>query len=250
MSTRRRYRFRPSLWPTLITLAMLPLLVELGIWQIHRAHFKRALHDAFVAREVAPPVSLNEPQVRAKGAAAMHWRQIAAEGHYDPDHQFLLDNQTFDLSAGYLVLTPFRLADSDSWVLVNRGWVPLGQSRAEVPDVEVPGTSTDIRGLAVPFPASGMRLAGDTRVQALGPRVSRIERVSIGQLSGLLHRRFLPYLVNLDPGQPNGYHRRRAIPGTDEPMHLGYAFQWFALAVTLVVIYIATNLKRTDAPPG
>lgn len=242
----RRYRFRPGLWPTLVTLAVLPLLIALGFWQIHRAHFKKGLHDAFLARETAPAVRLNDPDSRAMNASAMHWHEVVAEGHYDPDHQFLLDNQVYKMAAGYLVLTPFRIAGSDAWVLVNRGWLPLGESRAVVPNVEVSSKTTEIRGLAVPFPAAGIRLAGDARVQALGPEVSRIERVSVPQISRRLHRHILPYLINLDPGEPNGYHRQRAVPGSDEPMHLGYAFQWFALAVTLVVIYIATNLQRLD----
>lgn len=247
----RRYRFRPGLWPTVVTVAVLPVLISLGIWQIHRAHYKKGLHDAYIARESAPPVNLNDPQARSKSISAMHWHQVVARGHYDPHHQFVLDNQTFAMNAGYLVLTPFRLAGSDTWVLVNRGWIPLGKTRAQIPNIGVPADDMQIRGLAVPFPSAGIRLAGDARIQALGPEVSRIERVSVPQLSRRLKRKILPYLVDLDPGQPNGYHRHRAVPGSDEPMHLGYAFQWFALAVTLVVIYVATNLKRperTDPP--
>jgi len=30
-------------------------------------------------------------------------------------------------------------------------------------------------------------------------------------------------------------------------MHLGYAFQWFALAATLLIIFVALNWKKTKA---
>jgi cytochrome oxidase assembly protein ShyY1 len=30
--------------------------------------------------------------------------------------------------------------------------------------------------------------------------------------------------------------------------HIGYAVQWFALALTLAVIYVVTNLRRGDTP--
>jgi cytochrome oxidase assembly protein ShyY1 len=30
--------------------------------------------------------------------------------------------------------------------------------------------------------------------------------------------------------------------------HLAYAVQWFALALTLLVIYVVTNLRRGETP--
>ena len=40
-------RFRPGLAPTLVVLALLPLLVWLGFWQLQRADEKRALLAEF-----------------------------------------------------------------------------------------------------------------------------------------------------------------------------------------------------------
>src|SRR5690625_517931 len=37
-----RYRFQPSLWPSLAVLLLLPLLLGLGFWQLDRAEQKRA----------------------------------------------------------------------------------------------------------------------------------------------------------------------------------------------------------------
>jgi surfeit locus 1 family protein len=52
-------------------------------------------------------------------------------------------------------------------------------------------------------------------------------------------------LVLLDPGEPDGYVRNWSAPGFPPMRHLGYAVQWFALALTLAVIYVVTNLRRS-----
>jgi cytochrome oxidase assembly protein ShyY1 len=51
-------------------------------------------------------------------------------------------------------------------------------------------------------------------------------------------------LVLLDPAEPDGYVRNWAAPGFPPMRHFGYAVQWFALALTLFVIYVVTNLRR------
>ena len=52
--------------------------------------------------------------------------------------QILIDNMVNGERAGYFVITPFAL-QGGGWVLVNRGWVPLGASRAERPAIPVAG---------------------------------------------------------------------------------------------------------------
>jgi cytochrome oxidase assembly protein ShyY1 len=53
-------------------------------------------------------------------------------------------------------------------------------------------------------------------------------------------------LVLLDPGEPDGYARNWSAPGFPPMRHIAYAVQWFALALTLAVIYVVTNLRRVD----
>ncbi len=45
-------RFRPRLWPTLITLAMLAVLAGLGTWQFQRLEWKETLIAQLAARAV------------------------------------------------------------------------------------------------------------------------------------------------------------------------------------------------------
>ena len=52
------FEFRPGLWPTLATLALLPILSGLGIWQLERANWKQGLIDAHEASIQLGPVEL------------------------------------------------------------------------------------------------------------------------------------------------------------------------------------------------
>ena len=52
-------------------------------------------------------------------------------GAYDSARQMLIDNMSnAEGRAGYYVITPFALRGG-GWILVNRGWVPVGASRAD-----------------------------------------------------------------------------------------------------------------------
>ena len=54
-------------------------------------------------------------------------------------------------------------------------------------------------------------------------------------------------LLRLDPAAPDGYARGFAPDfGMPRERHLAYAFTWFALAATLLAIWVGTNLTRRE----
>ena len=131
--------FSPKVFTTLLTLAMLALLVSLGLWQLRRAEEKRVLFESFAAgADATRRIDLQTPKLR-------RYQHIEASGHYDESRQVLIDNMVNAERAGYFVITPFALAGG-GWVLVNRGWVPLGASRAERPAIPVDGNLREVRG--------------------------------------------------------------------------------------------------------
>ena len=57
----------------------------------------------------------------------------------------------------------------------------------------------------------------------------------------------LPQVVLLDPNAAAGFVREwKPYYGISVQRHQAYAFQWFALATTLALIYIVVNLHRSD----
>lgn len=229
--------FAPGLVPTLAMLPLLALLLWLGSWQHQRAGEKRALWDSFErgADRTTPLPAAGAPPLE-------RYAHVRVEGAYLPERQVLLDNLTHAERAGYRVLTPLQRPDG-TVVLVDRGWVPLGRTRQDLPDVAVGAEPRVVTGRVDRLPRAGIELAdapdGTGWPRVLGfPRMAQVERV--------LGRPLYPQVVLLDPSLPDGYVRRWQPPGLPPERHLGYSVQWYALAATLLVLWVVVNLKKRE----
>lgn len=233
-----KLEFRPGLWPSLVTLLLLGLLMSLGFWQLDRAGQKRALLAGYSTDRDATVIQL-QPGVNSY--ADFSYQFASAAGQYDAGRQFLLDNRTYHGRAGYHVLTPFRLREQGAAVLVNRGWIPLGESRDKLPD---PGVGSGSRMLLgrIKVPVSGSFTLGEEQPRAGWPY--RIQRVDTARLGAELGYSLLPVVLLLAPDQPDGFVRDWTPLSSGPERNVGYAVQWFGLAAALLVIYLVVNTRR------
>ena len=179
-----------------------------------------------------------------KSAAGLEYQHASTVGRYDNAHQLLLDNRTHEGRAGYQVLTPFILRNSEVAVLVNRGWVPLGVSRNQLPDVTVDEAQRTVLG-RLKIPPAKVFMLGEEEPRQAWPY--RIQRIHIPALSEELQRTLLPVVLLLDNAEPDGYLRDwRPLSGFGPEKNVGYAVQWFGLAAALLIIYFTVNSRRVD----
>lgn len=231
-------RFAPSLFGSLLMLAVLAVLLSLGRWQLQRADDKRALFDAFAAG------AGSTLPIDAPGAAVPRYQHVGAAGHYDPDAQILVDNMTAaDGRAGYYVITPFKTT-AGPWLLVNRGWIPMGGDRSVLPPVPVPGHERRIQGRVDHLPRPGIQMGTP---QPLSPPFPvRATYPTPGEIRSALSGRQWSEraeVILLDAGEPDGFQRQWSAPGFPPMRHVAYAVQWFGLAAALVVLYVVSSLK-------
>jgi surfeit locus 1 family protein len=232
-----RFRFAPQLAPTLLAAAAIILFVALGYWQLGRAEEKHELASHFAA--VGPAIEW--PRLPAD---APRYQRVALRGHYDPDHQFLLDNMSHESVAGVEVLTPLVL-DDGSAVIINRGWQPFGATRQDLPAVEVDEEKRTVVGRIDELPRPGIWLKAPP---ATGwPRL--VQYPQMDELSAALGRELAPRQVLLDPAVPDGYVRAWVLPGTPEDRHFGYAVQWFAFASMAGAIWFVLSLGKPGESP-
>lgn len=206
------------------------LFTSLGFWQLDRAEQKRAVREAF-----DNPGEYLRVQ---DGTLYPLYQPLTASGRYLGERQFLVDNMILDGRIGYFVVTPFAYGSGEPLLLVNRGWVAKAPARdlaATIATGNADGAGAiTVKGRAGHLPRVGIR-AGEAFPGGMNwPRTANWPTVD--ELAAALDREVLPFVLLADP-EPGSGLIRRWEPRQSGPMrHIGYAFQWFALAAATVVL--------------
>lgn len=230
---------------SLLALLVFGLLISLGVWQLHRATIKRHLLNNFSINarmdylQIKDLASKNE-----KALTVLRYLPIKIVGHYDNAHTFLLDNKFYKHQLGYEVLTPFLPRDSNKLILINRGWLPRNPLNYQIlPTIPKASGEQTIQGiiyvpLGQPFLLKKMPLLKEPN----WPLV--VQALQIENFALQLKRNLYPAIVWLDKQEKNGFIRDWHPVIMLPQQHIAYAIQWFALALTLLIIYIALSIKR------
>ncbi len=235
------YRFAPAFWPTVAFVLVMALLLSLALWQMDRAQAKQALVEKRAAGEIAAPIRLSGA---TQLTAADRYRPANVTGRFDTGQQWLLDNRIFRGQAGYHVFTPFiPHGENRPSLLVNRGWVSVGETREFLPQLAVPERSVTLHG-RLDSPASVALVLGVPPLESIEDRV-RVQALDIAALAEARGLSLLKYALVIDEGEPGALqYDWSPIPPMGPEKHLGYAVQWFGLAVALLIIYVGVNSRR------
>lgn len=228
-------RFRPAFVPGAAALAAIALTLALGNWQSRRAEEKYALgRDLDDAARRAVLVLPSTPV----DAQDYEFARVSARGEFSARHAILLDNKVLRGAAGYQVLTPLKIAGGDMHVLVNRGWVAAGPRRDSPPQIRTPAGTETIEGIAIV--PSGRILELDANTEE-GMVWQNLVLARYAKWSGLkLHAVVLQQTSAAADGLARVWER----PDTGADRHRGYAFQWYALAATILILYVALSFRR------
>lgn len=224
-----------------IYIVLVCLLVSLGCWQLRRGTEKQAL---LIKQQQQAKIQIQFTAQTPDDAKTLRYKKVTATGHFDIQRQFLLDNQIMDSKAGYFVLTPFILANSEIAILVNRGWIPAALDRKILPTInfKTPKEVT-ITGRLNTFPSVGIKLAGTEIPSAGFPSLVQVVDSSI--LAKTIGYSLFSFQLELDPEIANGYRRewqRNTLMSPEK--HQAYAVQWFGLALTLSILFFVYASKK------
>ena len=139
---------------------------------------------------------------------------------------------------GFHVITPLRVNNSNLYLLVNRGWVEAQKNRL-IPTVETSGSTVSVTGTAsIPLPPA-LDLGGAELSADASPRWPYLTLERYADWSGL---DIYPFVLMQAASDPHGFTRawRPEIP--KEGMHIGYAIQWFAFALIVLLIWLRLSL--------
>jgi surfeit locus 1 family protein len=230
-------RFRPGWKMSLFVAATLPVLVALGFWQLERASYKAGLEDAWLVSTGALPIDAADFHVVESVRDAGDFVRIRLTGTYDLERQFLVDNRTHRGAVGYDVVTP--MSTEAGTFFVNRGWVGAGPSRAQLPHPMPPAGRITVVGMIWPDTGRLPVLGADDWNESWPKRVQRLDFGRMAAMIGAGH----PVQVRLEDGQPGALTVARRVVDFGAVRHIGYAVQWFGLALVLATgfVYFATR---------
>lgn len=233
-----RRRFQPTGWAVALTVAGMSLFVALGLWQLQRAALKDAIETRFEQRLAEPYQALS-----SVGDPDIEYRKLLLQGRYLSGQNLLVDNQLHRGRAGYYILTPMQLRDSDSIVLVNRGWAPWGESRLQLAAIVEPVNVEGVSGIAY-FPSEPALAMGATGAGEGWPRL--ISYIDIEALQVHFDGQLAPWVLWLAVEQPGEYVRDWNPVWMKPEKSRAYATQWFAFAVLALVFFVILNMRKVE----
>jgi surfeit locus 1 family protein len=212
------FRFRTI--PFVATVLLVALGVSLGQWQDRRAAQKIAVQTRLAERATAAPYVLTGQPVSAD---EVEYRPVSVAGEFVREWPLLLDNRPLQGKVGFYLLMPFKIAGSNTHVLVARGWLP-----------RYTGEHNRLRKV--------MQL-GDPAAIAPNAMLQNLEPEQFAAASKLALQ---PFFIeqNAPVNADDQLQRAWPAPALGVEKHQGYAFQWYALAVMALLFFVITGLRR------
>jgi surfeit locus 1 family protein len=231
-------RFRPGLAATLFTLIAVTIMVGLGTWQVERLAWKNALIERIESGMRAAPAPL---PARVENPADWDFRRVSVTGQFLHDHELDLAARSMNGRIGYQIVTPLK-RDDGTLVLVNRGWVPLEKRDPASRPEGLPAGTVTVEGVArVPAERGWMQPDNDPAANMWFwydiPAMAAQAGASTGEA--------LPVVIEAgDAANPGGFPIGGQTNVNIANNHLQYAFTWYSLAITLIVIYFVFHWRR------
>ncbi len=220
-----------------LTLVFFLFFMRLGFWQIQRADEKTEMIAAQKVQEKQDAVVWTPTK-----NLPLQYERVEVKGKYLPQ-VFFLDNQHQKHQFGYNVLSPLALSDG-SIILIDRGWVPGELTRRVLPNIKSPSGVLELEGSAY-FPSKKQWVLGPA-FEEKGVNVTIIERIDDQLISKILQKSVSPFIIRLDKQDSNGFVREWETVSMPPQRHLAYALQWFLMALVVLIIFVALNLKKKN----
>ncbi|MFD7995214.1 SURF1 family cytochrome oxidase biogenesis protein [Streptomyces mexicanus] len=232
---------------TIVAIALIPTMIWLGFWQLHRHDHRQALNKVITTSLAAKPVPVET--LTSVGGSVAHddlYRRVTAKGHFDTDHELVVRRRTnADDQVGYHVVTPFVLDDGRT-LLVNRGWIPAPASQTAFPKIPAPAAG-EITVTGRLMQDETTAASGIKNVKGLPDRqIMLINSKQVGALlrdSGDTFAKDVlgGYVELLSPAPKNGSPELLPSPKEDtswigvDDINLPYAIQWWLFAACVPV---------------
>lgn len=234
-------RFQNRLWPLIATLILVVSGIALAQWQSRRAIEKETIFKAIQAASQAP---LREVMASSLQELPPAYSRIKLRGEFMRNQDIYLDNRPLAQQAGYQILTPFRISQTDQYVMVLRGWHSRdARDRTKLYKLPAMAGEIEIQGMILPHLQRVMQLATDGPVKAGELR----QNLVLGQVAQQLGIQLQPFILAQENTPASGLRDVVVVPENQADKHRGYAFQWYGLSFMALLFYFVTGIRRASS---
>ena len=229
----KKNKFNPGIRITIFFVFFALLFFSLGLWQIERGQAKTNILNDFEKNLQEEPSYLNQESQK--------WDRVYVEGEWVSSNQILIDNVINRGIAGYKVLTPLRISETDQLLLVDRGWIKQNRFRDQLPDIKLIEANEIVSGI-LEIPELGLVLSEDL-VSKEWPKISQTKNLDV--ISNEFDEYVFPMILLADPTLKNSLEYIKITPTNMTPIkHYGYSGQWFLMFLVLCFMYVWYGYKR------
>ena len=226
---------------TLLVVAIMVIMAQLGFWQLSRLEYRRARNASITNQLAAAPLVMSDASFYGD-LNSLEYRSAYASGAYDHSREIILKGQVWRGQPGVHLITPLILSGSHRAVLVDRGWIPYDKAeRSQLEQFAEPG----------PVIVTGLIRSSDPSPDDTTTPINTMYewyRVDIATLQSQIPYDLLPVYLQQSPNSGSNINppiRTQPLFELSEGRHLGYAIQWYLFTIVLGVGYLYYLRKNT-----
>ena len=227
-----------NFWMTVSALPVFLLLIGLGTWQLERLKWKEKIIAERMQRFSAPLLSIGD--IKNQELPNFEFRRISVGGRYLHAREMLVVNKVWRGQPGFHLITPFK-TNIGGTLLVNRGWVPMDWPENKSAKAQSKSTLELI---------GNIRLDGRTNlwIPDNEPNKNVWFFIDVEEMAAKANLKdYYPYLLELRSSKKSvGYPKALLSRINVRNKHFEYALTWYALAITLFIIFVAFHIRKRE----
>jgi surfeit locus 1 family protein len=232
----KRFHFRPI--PFIACIVVFAIGIALGNWQTRRAAEKQGMADALKKQSTKPAYAINGKMLSSEKVA---FRPVKARGKFNSQWAIYLDNRPLNGVAGFYVLMPLQLENSDDVVMVMRGWMPRNPvDRKQLATLNTPEGIVEVDGVVRTSSGNVMQLGTPDKLHAN----AIVQNVTTQEIAKITGWKVMDLMLEQHSDNGDGLKRDWPAASFGIEKHQGYAFQWYGLALMTLIFYVVTGFRR------
>lgn len=182
-----------------IGLILIGIFLRLSYWQYERHEWKLAYIEQMRERLELQPQDIVSllGQAQALRPEDLTYRRVLVSGTYDFSQEVVLRNRKYKHAMGVHALTPLKLADTEQYVLVNRGFIPLSKANIEQRSAFHKPLTVQFTGLIKENSKKNWLGPADQNISSELPRLDAWLRVDLEGLQKQLPYPLLPFYLEI-----------------------------------------------------